>query len=114
MEEKVLKTILKYNLIENGDKLILGVSGGPDSIAMLNILDDIRNNEEIKLNFEKVDIGFSSNENIHLITKTKTNLKSETTFVNTAKVFGEFQGYKVNDKSSWKTLVYKLLPKTGF
>ena len=41
MKNKVLKTIKKYNLIENGDKLVLGVSGGPDSIAMLNILNDL-------------------------------------------------------------------------
>ena len=42
MEEKVLKTIKKYNLIENGDKIVLAVSGGPDSISMLNILNNIR------------------------------------------------------------------------
>ena len=39
--EKVIKTINKFNLIESGDKLVLGVSGGPDSIAMLNILHEI-------------------------------------------------------------------------
>ena len=38
MKEKILKVIKKYNLIENGDRLVLGVSGGPDSIAMLNII----------------------------------------------------------------------------
>lgn len=42
MKEKVIKTIKKYNLISNGDKIVLGVSGGPDSIAMLNILNEIR------------------------------------------------------------------------
>ena len=42
MKEKVLETIKKYNLIENGDKLVLGVSGGPDSISMLNILNQIK------------------------------------------------------------------------
>ena len=42
MEEKVLKTIKKYNLIENGDKIVLAVSGGPDSISMLSILNNIR------------------------------------------------------------------------
>ena len=30
---EVLKTIKKYNLIKNGDRIVLGVSGGPDSIA---------------------------------------------------------------------------------
>ena len=43
LEDKVLKTIKKYNLIENGDKIVLAVSGGPDSIAMLNILNKFYN-----------------------------------------------------------------------
>ena len=50
MKEKVLETIKKYNLIENGDKIILGVSGGPDSIAMLDILKQIK--EEKIINFD--------------------------------------------------------------
>lgn len=43
MKEKVLETIKKYNLIEDRDKIVLGVSGGPDSMAMLHILNEIRN-----------------------------------------------------------------------
>lgn len=43
MKNKVLETIRRYNLIENGDKIVLGVSGGPDSIAMLNVLNQIKN-----------------------------------------------------------------------
>ena len=54
MYKKVLETINKFNLIENGDKIVLGVSGGPDSISMLNILQDIRKDEKIELNFEIV------------------------------------------------------------
>ena len=52
MKEKVEKTILKYDLIENGDKIILGVSGGPDSMCMLNILKDLQNTNLKKLNYE--------------------------------------------------------------
>ena len=52
MKEKVLETIKKYNLIKNNEKIILGVSGGPDSISMLNILIEIRN--EKKMNFDIV------------------------------------------------------------
>lgn len=54
MKQKVLETINKYNLIENGDKLVLGVSGGPDSISMLNILNEIRQDNKINLNFKIV------------------------------------------------------------
>ncbi len=52
MKSKVLKTIKKYNLIENGDKIILAVSGGPDSISMLDILNNIKNDKNIDINFE--------------------------------------------------------------
>ena len=48
--KKVLETITKYNLIESGDKIVLGVSGGPDSICMLEILNSLKN----ELNFEIV------------------------------------------------------------
>lgn len=38
LEEKILETINTYNLIENGDKIVVGVSGGPDSICLVDIL----------------------------------------------------------------------------
>lgn len=49
---KVLKTIRNYNLIEDGDRLVLGVSGGPDSICMLNILNCIRNDKNLRMQFD--------------------------------------------------------------
>ena len=52
MKNKVLETIKKYNLIANGDKIVLGVSGGPDSISMLDILNNIKN--EKLINFDIV------------------------------------------------------------
>lgn len=41
LEQNVYEFIKKYQLIEDGDKIVLGVSGGPDSICMLNILNEI-------------------------------------------------------------------------
>lgn len=38
MIEKVKETIKKYNLIDKDDKILVGVSGGPDSIALVTIL----------------------------------------------------------------------------
>ena len=54
MKEKILETIKKYNMIENGEKVVLAVSGGPDSICMLDILNDIKNDVTIDINFEIV------------------------------------------------------------
>lgn len=38
LKEEVLKTIKTYNLIEENDKIVIGVSGGPDSICLLHVL----------------------------------------------------------------------------
>lgn len=46
LKEQVLNTIKKYDLINENDKIICGVSGGPDSICMLDILKDLK--EEFK------------------------------------------------------------------
>ena len=38
LEDKVINTINKYEQIKSGDTVIIGVSGGPDSICLLNTL----------------------------------------------------------------------------
>lgn len=38
LKDEVLKTIKTYNLINKGDKVVVGVSGGPDSICLLYVL----------------------------------------------------------------------------
>lgn len=38
LEEVVLETINKNNLIKDGESIVVGVSGGPDSITLLDIL----------------------------------------------------------------------------
>ncbi|MGL4425032.1 MAG: ATP-binding protein, partial [Cetobacterium sp.] len=48
MLKKIYKKIKDEKLIENGDKLVLGFSGGPDSVFLLEIL----NNLKQELNFE--------------------------------------------------------------
>ena len=50
MEKQVLNTIKKYNLIENGDKVVIGVSGGPDSITLLDVLLKIKKKGIISFN----------------------------------------------------------------
>lgn len=49
LKEEVLKTIKKYNLINEGDKIVIGVSGGPDSICLLHVLNSLKEELKIKL-----------------------------------------------------------------
>ena len=52
MEQKILETIKKYDLIKDGEKIVIGVSGGPDSISLLNALKNIKQ----KMNFEIIAV----------------------------------------------------------
>ena len=45
--EKVLSTINKHELIQKGDKIVVGLSGGPDSVCLLHILSRLK--EELDL-----------------------------------------------------------------
>lgn len=49
LEQKVLDTISKYNLIEKGDKIVIGVSGGPDSMCLLDSLYCLKNSLQIEI-----------------------------------------------------------------
>ena len=66
MEKKVLETIKKYNLIEDGDKLVVAVSGGPDSITMLDILNEIKNEKIIDFEISVAHINHMIREEAKL------------------------------------------------
>ena len=55
--KKVKRTISKYEMLKEGDTIIVGVSGGPDSMALLNILWNIR--QEGKIHFTIVVAHFN-------------------------------------------------------
>lgn len=66
LKQKVYDFIKKYNLIEDGDKIVLGVSGGPDSICMLDILYKLSNENliDFKLYVAHINHGLRENANI--------------------------------------------------
>lgn len=53
LQDKVLKTIQKYNLIQSGDSIVIGVSGGPDSMTLLNVLINLKQ----KLGISKIVVA---------------------------------------------------------
>ncbi|MCD2502540.1 tRNA lysidine(34) synthetase TilS [Clostridium sp. NSJ-145] len=49
MLDKVRKYIIENRLIENGDKILVALSGGPDSVCLLHILARLRSEFNLKL-----------------------------------------------------------------
>ena len=110
----------RYNLYYksnlSGDYILLMEDLNSKENYEINFEEELAANEdliEIKFEFGTVDIGFSSNENPHILATIKNDVKSESTFINVANISGNYNKYKVEDKSKWKTFCYKLLPKTG-
>jgi tRNA 2-thiocytidine biosynthesis protein TtcA len=58
--KKVTKAITEYNLIEDGDRVMVGLSGGKDSWALLQILDVLRQRAPISFSLigVTVDSGY--------------------------------------------------------
>lgn len=49
IKKRFLKFIKEKNIIKSGDKILVGLSGGPDSVCMLSLLCSIREEEEIEV-----------------------------------------------------------------
>lgn len=49
MLDKIRRTIEKYNLIEKGDKIVVAISGGPDSVCLLHALYRLKEEYDLEL-----------------------------------------------------------------
>ena len=41
LKKRVLDTVRKHNLINMGDHIVIGLSGGPDSVCLFHVLKDL-------------------------------------------------------------------------
>lgn len=67
LEEEVLKTIKDNSLINEGDKIVIGVSGGPDSICLLHLLNNLK--DTLKITIYVAHINHSIREVADMETK---------------------------------------------
>src|SRR5580765_8764336 len=54
--KKTTKAISDFNLIENGDRIMVGLSGGKDSWALLQTLDNLRQRAPIRFSLIAVNV----------------------------------------------------------
>lgn len=71
LAKKVTKAITEYGLIEDGDRVMVGLSGGKDSWALLQILDVLRRRAPIEFSLVAVTVDSGYNGYRHdLISRT--------------------------------------------
>jgi len=64
LEKKALETIASHDMLSRGDKVVVGVSGGPDSVALLMFLKGIADRFELDLNVFHLDHMFRGKESV--------------------------------------------------
>lgn len=94
VRNKILETIKKYNLIEENDVVIVAVSGGPDSMCLLDNLLALKNELKIKeiavahINHMLRDEAKAETEYVEQYCA-KNNIQCYTKFVDIAKIAQE-------------------------
>ena len=58
VKNKVKNTILKYHMLEKGDHVIIGLSGGPDSVCLFFVLKQLSSELDITLHAVHVNHKF--------------------------------------------------------
>ena len=57
LAKKTTRAIVEYDMLENGDRVLVGLSGGKDSWALLQILDVLRQRAPIRFTLVAVNVG---------------------------------------------------------
>ncbi len=71
LAKKTTKAIIDYQMIEDGDRVMVGLSGGKDSWALLQVLDILRQRAPIRFTLVAVNVDSGYKEYKHdLIAKT--------------------------------------------
>jgi len=67
----------------------------------------------IKIDFGTVDIGFKTENETIIKAKVNSNVKRDDIFENKVLLTSNYKGFNLSKPSSWKTIVYEILPLTG-
>lgn len=65
MNNKVLKTVKKYNMLSRGDRVLIGVSGGADSIALLEFFVSFKEKYDLDICVAHIEHGIRGEDSVN-------------------------------------------------
>ncbi|MGN1433262.1 MAG: tRNA lysidine(34) synthetase TilS [Ruminococcus sp.] len=64
MNNQFIRTVEKYNMLQNGDSVIVALSGGADSVALLDILNSVKEKYNLTLYAVHINHGLRGEESL--------------------------------------------------
>ena len=65
MNNKALKTVEKYNMLSKGDRVLIGVSGGADSIALLEFFVSVKEKYDLDICVAHIEHGIRGEDSVN-------------------------------------------------
>ena len=65
MNNKVLKTVKKYNMLSKGDRVLIGVSGGANSIALLEFFVSVKEKYDLDICVAHIEHGIRGEDSVN-------------------------------------------------
>jgi len=65
MNNKVHKTVKKYNMLSKGDRVLIGVSGGADSIALLEFFVSVKEKYDLDICVAHIEHGIRGEDSVN-------------------------------------------------
>lgn len=114
LEEKILETIKKYDMINKKDRIVIGVSGGPDSISLLNVLYNLKEKLDIKIYVAHINhmIRKEADEETEFVKKFANNLGIEC-YVKKVKVEEEAKKLKIGTEEAGRNIRYNFFEEVA-
>jgi len=116
LTNKVTATIKKYSMLSGKEKILIGLSGGPDSVCLLNVLNNLKNKFMLDLHTVYIDHGLrpeETPEETEFCKKLCAGLSIPfTTKVIDVKTYSKEQG--LNKQEAARELRYRIFEETAY
>ncbi|MCX8030804.1 MAG: tRNA lysidine(34) synthetase TilS [Thermodesulfovibrionales bacterium] len=114
--QKVRDTISKFNMIFRNDIILIALSGGADSVCLLKVLSELKDEFELKLNSLYIDHGLRPDEiplEIEFCSRLSESLKIPF-MIRKVDVLGYSKGEKMTKQQAARELRYMVFNEVAF
>jgi tRNA(Ile)-lysidine synthase TilS/MesJ len=106
LTSKIGNTNAKYNLIQQGDRILVGFSGGKDSLTLIHALKRIQNIAPFKFEFKAVTITYGMGEQVEFLANHCKKYEIEYEIIDT-KIFA-ISKEKIRSNSSFCSFISRM------